>query len=172
MSAQGEERLLAAVLMRAWRDVGSGPPGRTRDALSYFEGPNLDVDCGWLGLDPAAVRERVKERMHMAKSRVLTEEQVLALHGRYAAEGLSIEALARESGVSSSSLARAFAQAGLPIRKPGEHARRRKPQRPPTTARELNRLITAIAAVPGVTGIRVTLEMAIAAAEPPAERQP
>ena len=65
MSALPERRLLAAVVKRAWGDVCSGTPGQLRDAMAYFEGPNLDVDCSWLGLDPAAVRERVKEKMRM-----------------------------------------------------------------------------------------------------------
>ncbi len=174
-TCRAERRLLAAVIKRAWWDVCRGTPGRMRDALDYFEGPNLDADCDWLGLDPAAVRERVKvkERMRMSKIKIFTEEQVLALHGRYAAEGLSIEALAREAGMSSSTLARAFGQAGLPIRKPGEHGRRRRqPRRAPRSVRELNRLISDIAAVPGVTGIRVTFEMAIEQAELPAENRP
>ena len=174
-TCRAERRLLAAVVKRAWWDVCRGTPGRMRDALDYFEGPNLDVDCDWLGLDPGAVRERVKakEIMRMSKMKIFTEEQVLALHGRYMAEGLSIEALARETGTASSTLARAFAQAGLPIRKPGKHARRRRqPRRVPATARELNRLIADIAAVPGVTGIRVTFEMAIEQAELLTENRP
>lgn len=174
-TCRAERRLLAAVVKRAWWDVCRGTPGRMRDALDYFEGPNLDVDCDWLGLDPGAVRERVKakEIMRMSKMKIFTEEQVLELHGRYTAEGLSIEALARETGTSSSTLARAFAQAGLPIRNPGEHPRRRRPpRRVPQSVRELNRLITDITAVPGVTGIRVSFEMAISVTADSPEAQP
>ena len=83
MTAMAERRVLAAVVKRAGGDVCRGTPGRMRDALDYFEGPNLDVDCDWLGLDPGAVRERVKakEIMRMSKMKIFTEEQVLELHG-------------------------------------------------------------------------------------------
>lgn len=153
-----ERRLLAAVVGRAVKDIRYGTPAQVADAMRYIEGPNLDVDCDWLELDPAAVREGARKLSMARRKHSLTAEQVAALHGRYMAESLSIGALAREANVSASTLTRAFADAELPTRKPG---RRRRRAMPPRTAQELGQLISSIAAVDGVRSVRVTVELTV-----------
>jgi AraC-like DNA-binding protein len=151
-----ERRLLAAIVNKALRDVEHGSPRLAGDALAYINGPNLEADCDWLGIPPAAVRAYTQERILMSQ-RALSHEQVLALHARYTAERLSIEALAREAHTAPATLSRAFAAAGLPVRKRGEHQVRRYP----TDIRRLSKVLSEIAAMPGVTSIRVTFELSI-----------
>lgn len=150
-----ERRLLAAVVRKALLDLEAGDPRHAASAVAYIDSPRLDADCDWLDLDPGAVRAH-KEKL-MTK-RALTHDQVLALHARYTAERISLETLAREACIAPATLSRAFAQAGLPVRKRGSALYSR---RYPTDIRRVSKVLSDIAAIPGVVSIRVTFELSI-----------
>lgn len=87
-SWEPEQRLVARVIVLAIRDVRSPTPDvhekitrteRVTRALRFFFGPpedsNLDLFCGYLGIDPEAVRSRVldiyeERRAHEAGARI------------------------------------------------------------------------------------------------------
>ena len=155
--AAPERRLLAAIIGFALRDVRRGTAGQVQDAMVYINGSNLDNDCDWLGLDPAAVRAYAKEKL--MSRRLFTPEEVAELYRRYIDDGITIEALAAEIGCSPATLSRAFAQAGLPRRKRGRERRHRTP--PSTELDEFNRLLTELIPPDGIRAIRVTFEFDI-----------
>lgn len=55
-----EEQLLAAVLLRAWKDATSrGYASWRYDAIDFINGPGAEGVCDWLGLDVGALRRRL-----------------------------------------------------------------------------------------------------------------
>ena len=53
------ERLLGAVLRRAWADAHSTNPRRRIPALAWLNGPGAEALCDWLGLPVDTLRRRV-----------------------------------------------------------------------------------------------------------------
>ena len=158
-----ERRLLAAILRFALRDLRVGTAMQARNAMIYINGPNLENDCDWLGLDPAAVRAYAQEEQ--MNQRKFTPEQVAALHQRYIDDGISVEALAAEVGCAPATLSRAFTHAGLPKRKRGPA--RGLVAKPASEIDELNRLLAGLIPPDGIRAIRVTFEFDMAAGQEP-----
>lgn len=55
-----ERRLMAAVIRRAVKDMGS-TPALARLAWHYIDSDGFAADCAWLGLDPDYIRRQMEE---------------------------------------------------------------------------------------------------------------
>lgn len=53
------EQLLAAVLLRAWRDAQSNRPKLREPAIAWLRGPGGENACTWLGLPVDVLRRRL-----------------------------------------------------------------------------------------------------------------
>ena len=49
-------RLMAAVILRAVRDIDHPMPDISAAAWAYIDSDGFDSDCAWLQIDPAAAR--------------------------------------------------------------------------------------------------------------------
>ena len=69
----GYERLLAAVLCRAWEDATGRLPRREArhraEALVWLHGPGAAVVCDWLGLPVDTLRRRVSDNIGHEKEK-------------------------------------------------------------------------------------------------------
>lgn len=158
-----ERRLIAAIIGRAIRDVRGSRSSLALDALLYLEGPNFDNDSAWIGLNPEAVRETIKEQK-MPKN-LFTPDQIAALHGRYLIEEVTIRDLAREIGVAPATLHRHFKEAGLPTRRAGRI--RGSAASRQTDMDDINRILAGLIPPDGVRSVKVTVEFAISDQQDP-----
>lgn len=139
-----ERCLLAAIIKQALSDALRGHGPVRADAHAYLAGPNFEADAAWLDLDPAYVRKLLKENPmadepafaaepapEPARGRrgapALSEQTVRALHARHVHPDApeSAVSLAREAGVTVTTLSKSFKRFDLPVvPRPGTGPRR------------------------------------------------